>query len=83
MGAAFVVRWLLRGFSFDRTDVLVLGMFVLVLVVTAIVRRWTAEDPTGGGSAAPRPGVDRDGEDKHPVDDEDSSRADPPRGSGS
>ncbi len=50
--AAFARRTLLRGFSFDRTDALVLGLFVLVLVVTAIVRQWVAEEATEGHDAS-------------------------------
>ena len=40
--AAFALRTLLRGPSFDTVDALVVTLFVIVLVVTAIVRRWVA-----------------------------------------
>jgi hypothetical protein len=42
VAAAFAFRALLRGPSFDRGDALVLALFVVVLTVTAFVRRWVA-----------------------------------------
>jgi hypothetical protein len=42
VAAAFAFRALLRGPSFDRGDALVLALFVVVLAVTAFVRRWVA-----------------------------------------
>ncbi len=40
--AAFALRAVLRGPSFDRGDAIVLGLFVIVLVITAVGRRWVA-----------------------------------------
>lgn len=42
VAAAFGVRTLLRGPSFDRGDALVLALFVVVLAVTAFARWWIA-----------------------------------------
>jgi hypothetical protein len=64
--AAFGLRTLLRGWSFDRTDALVVALFAIVLAMTAIVRAWirasedseSAED-SGSDAHADEPPVDR------------------------
>jgi hypothetical protein len=73
VAAAFAFRALLRGPSFDRTDALVLALFVVVLAVTAFVRRWIAAadqreraglDPDHGDAADDSPGGERESHDE-------------------
>ncbi len=50
VAAAFALRALLRGPSFDSGDALVLALFVVVLAITAGVRAWIARhenEPSG------------------------------------
>jgi membrane protein implicated in regulation of membrane protease activity len=42
VAAAFGVRTVLRGASFDRMDALLVVLFVALVVITVLVRRWVA-----------------------------------------
>ncbi len=50
-----MLRTVLRGFTFDRTDAIVFGLFLVVLTVTALGRRWVAAGARAE-AAAPRTG---------------------------
>ncbi len=70
VAAAFGLRLLLRGPSFDRGDAVVLALFVVVLVITALGRRWVTsaerrEQDEEAHPAATSGGRERD------IDDED------------